>query len=186
MNALCALGLCIASDPDHKGAYVNALEKLNGAKGRLELINGHPKGAAIYVDYAHTPDALDNVLKALRPHTNGKLVCVFGCGGNRDQGKRQVMGDIARRLADMVIVTDDNPRDENPSDIRAHILRGAPNAHEIPDRRKAIETAMHNLESGDVLVIAGKGHEQGQIFVDHTDPFDDAQEARKAIEKLKG
>lgn len=184
MNALCALGLVLANDAEHKTAYVDALEKLQGAPGRLQLISGHPKEAAVYVDYAHTPDALENVLQALRPHTRGKLVCVFGCGGERDKAKRPVMGAIAGAHADTVIVTDDNPRGETPGDIRAQILSAAVGAQEIGDRRKAIQSAIQNLEKEDVLVIAGKGHEQGQVFAGRTDPFDDVQEAQSAIELL--
>ncbi|MEM7651184.1 MAG: UDP-N-acetylmuramoyl-L-alanyl-D-glutamate--2,6-diaminopimelate ligase [Pseudomonadota bacterium] len=184
MNALCALGLVIAKDPKNKAKYAQALEKIQGARGRLQHVAGHPKNAAVYVDYAHTPDALENVLKALRPHTEGKLVCVFGCGGDRDKAKRPVMGDVAHTHADEVIVTDDNPRSENPADIRAAILRTAQNAKEIGDRRRAIEHAILNLQERDVLVIAGKGHEQGQVFADRTDPFDDVEEAEKIIQQL--
>ena len=146
---------------------------------------GHAKGAAVYVDYAHTPDALKNVLEALRPHTTGKLVCVFGCGGDRDRSKRPAMGEIASKLADTVIVTDDNPRSENPESIRKEILKAAAGAKEIGNRREAIQETVKNLGKGDVLVIAGKGHEQGQIFEDHTEPFDDVTEAAKAIRELK-
>jgi len=185
MNALCALGLVLAQDSEKAGVAVRALEHLQGAKGRLQAVAGHPLGAGIYVDYAHTPDALETVLKAVRPHVTGRLFCVFGCGGDRDKGKRPVMGEIAGRLADHVIVTDDNPRSEIPAQIRAEILAGFPRAEEIPDRHKAIQTAIEGLVHGDVLVIAGKGHEQGQIFATHTDPFDDVDEAQKAIERLK-
>ncbi|MEZ5814932.1 MAG: UDP-N-acetylmuramoyl-L-alanyl-D-glutamate--2,6-diaminopimelate ligase [Alphaproteobacteria bacterium] len=182
MNALCALGLVVSGDPENKNLYIEALEKLKNVPGRLQLVPGHPKGAAIYVDYAHTPDALENVLKALRPHTGGKLVCVFGCGGDRDKAKRPVMGAIASTYADSVIVTDDNPRSENPADIRAEILAATSGAQEIGDRREAIHKTINALEAGDVLVIAGKGHEQGQIFATRTDHFDDVEEARAAIE----
>jgi UDP-N-acetylmuramoyl-L-alanyl-D-glutamate--2,6-diaminopimelate ligase len=184
MNALCALGLVVSGDPENKNLYIEALEKLKNVPGRLQLVPGHPKGAAIYVDYAHTPDALENILKALRPHTSGKLVCVFGCGGDRDKAKRPVMGAIANTYADSLIVTDDNPRSENPADIRAEILAATSGAQEIGDRREAIRKTIHALEAGDVLVIAGKGHEQGQIFATRTDHFDDVEEARAAIEKF--
>jgi len=180
MNVLCALGLVVAQNPKNKRIYIDALERIQGAQGRLQLIPEHKKGA-VYVDYAHTPDALENVLKALRPHTDGRLVCVFGCGGDRDQTKRPVMGAIASKYADDVIVTDDNPRGEDPAEIRAQILSTAGDAQEIGDRRDAIRRAVQNLNKGDVLVIAGKGHEQGQIFADHTEHFDDAEEAREAI-----
>jgi UDP-N-acetylmuramoyl-L-alanyl-D-glutamate--2,6-diaminopimelate ligase len=147
-------------------------------RGRLELVARLPNGAAIYVDYAHKPDALVAILEALRHHTAGKLVVVFGCGGDRDAGKRPLMGEIASRLADRVIVTDDNPRSEKPAAIRAAILARAPHALEIGDRADAIVTAIRELDAGDVLVIAGKGHEQGQIIGRNVYPFDDAVVAR--------
>ena len=182
-NALAALGLILAEGVDDQDEYVAALEDLQGAPGRLELVAGHPKGA-VYVDYAHTPAALEQVLKALRPHTAGQLICVFGCGGDRDQSKRPVMGKIATELSDRVIVTDDNPRNERPESIRQAILEEAPGAEEVADRREAIVTAINDLEGGDVLVIAGKGHEQGQIYAERTLSFDDCEEAWKAIEEL--
>lgn len=188
MNALCSLGIVIAEDPGNHEAinfYVQALSKLQGPPGRLQLVPGHAKGAAVYVDYAHTPDALKNVLEALRPHTKGKLVCVFGCGGDRDRSKRPSMGELASKLADAVIITDDNPRSEKPEAIRKEILKSAPGAKEIGNRRDAIQEAVKNLSKGDVLVIVGKGHEQGQIFEDRTEPFDDVTEAAKAIKELK-
>lgn len=187
MNALCALGIVIAENPDNEEAvrfYVDALSKLQGPPGRLQLVPGHAN-AAVYVDYAHTPDALKNLLEALRPHTDGKLVCMFGCGGDRDRSKRATMGEIAAKLADTIIITDDNPRSEDPAAIRQEILKAAPGAKEIPGRREAIREAVKNLKTGDVLVIAGKGHEQGQIFKDRTEPFDDVTEAAKAIKEWK-
>jgi UDP-N-acetylmuramoyl-L-alanyl-D-glutamate--2,6-diaminopimelate ligase len=188
MNALCALGLVIAEHPDD-AAYIHeavkALEALKPAPGRLQPVSGHPSGAAVYVDYAHTPDALSHALGALRPHTAGRLVCLFGCGGDRDHGKRPLMGDVAVKLADRVIVTDDNPRSEDPASIRREILGGAPGALEIEGRAKAIQVALEGLDAGDVLLIAGKGHERGQIFADRTEPFDDVEEAEKAIGRLK-
>lgn len=184
MNALCAAGLVLSEKGRNQDDIIKSLESLKGAPGRLQFVGGHPKNAAVYVDYAHTPDALENVLTALRPHTHGKLICVFGCGGDRDKGKRPVMGEIAARLADQAIVTDDNPRGENPSSIRAAILQGAKTATEIADRRKAIQQTVSNLEKGDVLLVAGKGHEQGQIFADRTDPFDDVTEVQAAIQTL--
>ncbi|MBM3571707.1 MAG: UDP-N-acetylmuramoyl-L-alanyl-D-glutamate--2,6-diaminopimelate ligase, partial [Alphaproteobacteria bacterium] len=138
----------------------------------------------IFVDYAHSPDALATVLDALRPHTAGELVVVFGCGGDRDAGKRPQMGAIAARLADRVIVTDDNPRSEAPAAIRRQILAACPHAKEIGDRAEAITSAIAGLASADVLVIAGKGHEQGQIVGAETRPFDDAEVARDAVAKL--
>lgn len=181
MNAFCALGLVLAQDanPDK---YVPLLEKLNGVAGRLQLVPGHAKGA-VYVDYAHKPAALETVLKTLRPHTSGKLVCVFGCGGNRDPGKRSMMGKIASEFADKVIVTDDNPRYEDAADIRAQILEGASDgAIEIGDRAEAIKTAIDELEEGDVLVVAGKGHEEGQIIGEEVLPFNDVEEVEKVIQ----
>lgn len=184
MNALCALGLAIAEAPDDislRAASLAAMADIHGAPGRLQLVPGHKAGAAVYIDYAHTPDALETILKALRPHTDGRLVCLFGCGGDRDAGKRPIMGEIASRLADHVIVTDDNPRSEKPDSIRKAIVSAAKGAVEIPGRREAIKYAVTDLKAGDVLVIAGKGHEQGQIFDGHTEPFDDFEEAEKAI-----
>lgn len=186
-NILCALGLTLGleTDPSRYPLYIKALESLHGVRGRLELVGTHPNGAPIYVDYAHTPDALENVLHALRPHTNNRLHVVFGCGGDRDAGKRPLMGAIATKLADHVIVTDDNPRSENPKRIRQEILAAAPKATDIGDRRQAIEAAVSSLKAGDVLVIAGKGHEQGQIIDRVTHPFDDAMEARAALKRIK-
>jgi UDP-N-acetylmuramyl-tripeptide synthetase len=170
-NALVAAGLAIASG-DAPDRVLAALEHLQGAPGRLERI-GTFRGAPIFVDYAHKPDALEKVLQALRPLASRRLVVVFGCGGDRDAGKRPIMGEIAARLADVVIVTDDNPRSENPAAIRAAILAAAPGAREIGDRGEAIETAIRALENGDVLVVAGKGHETGQIVGTRTLPFSD-------------
>ncbi|MEZ5918662.1 MAG: UDP-N-acetylmuramoyl-L-alanyl-D-glutamate--2,6-diaminopimelate ligase [Alphaproteobacteria bacterium] len=188
MNALCALGLVVAECPGD-AAYMEralqALEALKPVSGRLQPVSGHPSGAAVYVDYAHTPDALSHALRALRPHTDGRLVCLFGCGGDRDHGKRPLMGEVAVKLADQVIVTDDNPRSEDPASIRREILGGAPGALEVEGRAKAIQVALEGLEAGDVLLIAGKGHERGQIFADRTEPFDDVEEAEKAIGRLK-
>lgn len=183
-NALCALGLAIATGSNAKSATA-ALEKLESAPGRLQPIAGHPKGATIIIDYAHTPDALSHVLKALRPHTKGSLSVVFGCGGDRDAGKRPEMGRIAKALADHVIVTDDNPRSEDAAAIRTEIMAACPEAEEIADRSEAIKTAVKNLAKNDVLVVAGKGHETGQIIGDEVLPFDDAEEVRTAIEELR-
>jgi UDP-N-acetylmuramoyl-L-alanyl-D-glutamate--2,6-diaminopimelate ligase len=184
MNALCALGLVLADDRKNTQAYIKELENLEGVPGRLQLVDGNANGAAVYIDYAHTPDALENILKSLRPHTTGKLVCVFGCGGDRDAGKRPVMGKIASDLADRIIITDDNPRSEDPAAIRAQILKGATGAQEISGRRAAIQQSIAALKPGDVLVIAGKGHEQGQIFADHTEHFDDYEEAEAAMQQM--
>ncbi len=152
---------------------VSHLSGLSGVRGRMELAARLPNGAAAYVDYAHTPDALERLLAALRPHTQGRLHVVFGAGGDRDRGKRPLMGQAAARLADAAIVTDDNPRTEDPATIRAAILAACPNALEIGDRTKAIEAALNDLGPGDVLVVAGKGHEQGQTVGTTVHPFDD-------------
>jgi UDP-N-acetylmuramoyl-L-alanyl-D-glutamate--2,6-diaminopimelate ligase len=183
-NALCALGLVLGCGADGQAA-VAALEHLTGVPGRLQQVARY-RGAPIFVDYAHTPDALETVLSGLRPHTSKRLVVVFGCGGDRDPGKRPQMGHIAAERADTVIVTDDNPRSEAPTAIRAAILAACPNAREIGDRASAIMTAISELEPGDILVVAGKGHERGQILGSTVHPFDDAEECRKAVAILEG
>jgi UDP-N-acetylmuramoyl-L-alanyl-D-glutamate--2,6-diaminopimelate ligase len=178
-NALVAAALAIGtgSDPDQVFA---ALEHLEGAKGRLERV-GERNGAPIFVDYAHKPDALAKALQALRPYAKRKLVVVFGAGGDRDAGKRPLMGEIAAENADSVIVTDDNPRSENPAAIRAAILAAAKGARDIGDRAEAIRTAIAGLQPGDALLIAGKGHETGQIVGDRTLPFSDHEAAAAAL-----
>ena len=158
---------------------------LKGVSGRLEQV-GEVDGAICIVDYAHKPDALTHVLDALRPFVKGKLFCIVGCGGDRDRGKRPLMGRIAHDKADVVIVTDDNPRSENPAAIRAEVLEGAPGAREIGDRAEAIRTAVRELRAGDILVVAGKGHETGQIIGDRTLPFSDHDEVRAAIAERQG
>ena len=180
-NALVAAGLSIAagSEPD---AVFHALQRLQGAPGRLERV-GEVRGAAVFVDYAHKPDALEKALAALRPFVRRRLVLVFGCGGDRDPGKRPIMGAIAARLADVAIVTDDNPRSEDPAAIRAEILAAAPSAIEIGDRGAAIRAGVAMLADGDALMIAGKGHETGQIVGANTLPFSDAEEARAALKE---
>ncbi len=179
-NALVAAGLCIAASED-VGEVLAALEHIQGAPGRLQRIGAGPRGGEAYVDYAHTPDGLETVLKALRPHAKGRLIVVFGAGGDRDRTKRPLMGKAAADLADLVIVTDDNPRSEEPAMIRTAILAAAPGAVEIGDRREAITTAVAGLRDGDVLVVAGKGHEQGQIVGGVTHPFDDISEVASAL-----
>lgn len=181
-NALVAAGLCIASGSDAARVFA-ALEHLQGAPGRLEKI-GDRNGAPVFVDYAHKPDALEKVLKALRPLTRGRLIVVFGCGGDRDKGKRPIMGEIATRNADVTIVTDDNPRSENPVAIRAEILAAAPGALEIGDRAQAIEQAVAMLREGDALVVAGKGHETGQIVGDRVLPFSDHEAIHSSLRKM--
>jgi UDP-N-acetylmuramoyl-L-alanyl-D-glutamate--2,6-diaminopimelate ligase len=185
MNALAALGLAIGGGAEPLRAAAQ-LARLAGVPGRLELVARHPNGAPVYVDYAHTPDALATVLNALRPHAAGDLVVVFGCGGDRDAGKRPQMGMIACELADRVIVTDDNPRGEVPAKIRSQILAACARAEEIGDRTRAIGAAVAGLAQSDALVIAGKGHEQGQIVGAEVRPFDDATVARQAVAALGG
>ena len=181
MNVLCAVGLVLADQKFAVEKVINVLSKLEGVVGRLQSVPHHLQNVGVYIDYAHTPDGLETILTSLRPHTAGRLICVFGCGGDRDKGKRPVMGEIAARLADIAIVTDDNPRSEDPYIIRSEILKGAPGATEVGGRRKAIQTAVQYLNAGDVLVVAGKGHEQGQIFATYTEPFDDLTETQSAI-----
>ncbi|ESX17142.1 MULTISPECIES: UDP-N-acetylmuramoyl-L-alanyl-D-glutamate--2,6-diaminopimelate ligase [unclassified Mesorhizobium] len=179
-NALVSAGLAISTGTPVAKALM-ALEKLQGAPGRLDLVGATANGAPVYVDYAHKPDALENVLAAVRPFTTGRVIVVFGCGGDRDRGKRPIMGEIATRLADVVIVTDDNPRLEVPETIRAAILAAAPRAIEIGDRRKAIHEAVAMLKAGDTLIVAGKGHEEGQTIGAETFPFSDHEEVRSAL-----
>jgi len=179
-NAAVAAGLAIATGAAPERVFA-ALEKLTGAKGRLELV-GARNGAPIFIDYAHKPDALAKALAALRPYTTGKLVVVFGAGGDRDTGKRPIMGRIAVENADRVIVTDDNPRSENAAAIRAVILAAAPGASEIGDRAEAIRAGIADLKAGDVLLIAGKGHEVGQIIGERTVPFSDHDAVAAALQ----
>ncbi|HEY1983125.1 MAG TPA: UDP-N-acetylmuramoyl-L-alanyl-D-glutamate--2,6-diaminopimelate ligase [Xanthobacteraceae bacterium] len=181
-NALVAAGLAIATGGD-AGAVFAALEQLTGAKGRLERV-GMSRRAQIFVDYAHKPDALAKALEALRPYVSGRLVVVFGAGGDRDRGKRPLMGAVAAARADRVIVTDDNPRSEDAGTIRAAIMGEAPGATEIGDRRVAIRQAIADLRAGDVLLIAGKGHETGQIIGDRVLPFSDHEAVATALKEL--
>jgi UDP-N-acetylmuramoyl-L-alanyl-D-glutamate--2,6-diaminopimelate ligase len=180
-NALVAAGLAIATGSEAASVFP-ALEHLAGAKGRIELV-GSARGAQIFIDYAHKPDALAKALDALRPVVTSRLVVVFGAGGDRDRGKRPLMGAVAAAKADRVIVTDDNPRTEDPAAIRAAILAAVPGAIEIGDRREAIRSAIAELRRGDVLLIAGKGHESGQIFRDRVVPFSDHEEVAAALKE---
>jgi UDP-N-acetylmuramoyl-L-alanyl-D-glutamate--2,6-diaminopimelate ligase len=184
-NALVAAGLVVGFGEQPSQVFA-ALEHLKGAPGRVEKVAIAASGAAIYIDYAHTPDSLEKVLAAIRPHVAGKLHVVFGCGGDRDKGKRPLMGEAAAKNADIVIVTDDNPRSEDAAAIRAQALIGAPGAREIADRGEAIRTAIAALDNGDILVIAGKGHETGQIVGDEVRPFSDRDEAVRAVRSLGG
>ena len=179
-NALCALGLALATDIE-TGAALAAMETLPAAPGRLQLVGRTAGGGAVYVDFAHTPDALAAVLGALRAGAAGALSVVFGCGGDRDKAKRPRMGAIAAGLADRVIVTDDNPRTEDAAAIRRQIMAGCPEAREIGDRARAIAAGIDGLAAGDILIIAGKGHETGQIVGDQVMPFNDTEVARALL-----
>ena len=181
-NALVAAGLAIATGDDASAVFA-ALEHLDGAKGRLERV-GENRGAQIFVDYAHKPDALAKALEALRPYTSGRLLVVLGAGGDRDPGKRPLMGAVAAAKADRVIVTDDNPRSEDAAAIRAAIIAAAPGAAEVGDRREAIRRAISELQAGDILLIAGKGHETGQIIGDRVMPFSDHEAVATALKEL--
>lgn len=173
MNVLCAAGLCLATGVELK-TIIESLQKLKPVPGRVEFVGKTKSGGTVYVDYAHTPDALMRMLEAVRSHSSeNKLVVVFGCGGDRDVTKRFLMGQIASELADQVIVTDDNPRTEDPAQIRQAILNGCPKAEEIGNRKEAIEKGINALEAGDILVVAGKGHEVGQIIGAEIHPFSD-------------
>jgi UDP-N-acetylmuramoyl-L-alanyl-D-glutamate--2,6-diaminopimelate ligase len=179
-NALTAAGLVIATGGDIAATLAN-LSRLQPVRGRLERAVIKPNGAPIYVDYAHTPDAIEAAISALKPHTRGRLILVFGAGGDRDPGKREPMGQVASAGADVVIVTDDNPRSEDPAAIRAEIMKGAPGATEIGGRREAFVAAIAMAEAEDIVLLAGKGHEQGQIVGDMVLPFDDVAVARECV-----
>jgi len=178
-NALTAAGLVLATGGE-LGDILALLARVQPVRGRLERAAISRAGAPIYVDYAHTPDGLEAAIQALRPHTAGKLIVLFGAGGDRDRGKRPLMGEVAARLADHVIVTDDNPRSEEPGFIRREVLAGAPDATEIGGRREAIVAAIAEAGANDIVLLAGKGHEQGQIVGDRVLPFDDVQVARES------
>jgi UDP-N-acetylmuramoyl-L-alanyl-D-glutamate--2,6-diaminopimelate ligase len=181
LNAAMAAALALALGED-RDAVFSAMAKLKPIKGRMEHVGQSKSGGHVFVDYAHTPDGLDVLLRAARPHAPGRVIVVFGCGGDRDADKRAKMGAIAQRQADVVIVTDDNPRNEEPATIRARILEGAPKAEEIGDRGEAIRAAVAMLQAGDALMIAGKGHETGQIIKGVVHPFSDQDVARAALE----
>jgi UDP-N-acetylmuramoyl-L-alanyl-D-glutamate--2,6-diaminopimelate ligase len=183
-NALVAAGLCVAAG-EALETVLGALGELKGAPGRLQRVGSGPRGGEAYVDYAHTPDGVETVLQALRPHARGRLLVVFGAGGDRDRAKRPLMGAAAAQYADVAVVTDDNPRSEAPEAIRREIMAGAREVTEIGDRRRAIREAAAMLREGDVLVIAGKGHEQGQTVGSEVLPFDDVAETRAALQELE-
>ncbi|MEL7107660.1 MAG: UDP-N-acetylmuramoyl-L-alanyl-D-glutamate--2,6-diaminopimelate ligase [Pseudomonadota bacterium] len=182
LNALTAAGLALACGLDLQ-TVATGMAKLQPVKGRLEYVGETADGAGVFVDYAHTPAGLDVLIRAARPHTAGRLVVVFGCGGDRDRGKRPLMGEVAAKHADVVIVTDDNPRSEDPAAIRKDVLAGVPNGIEIGDRGAAIQKAIADLQKGDTLLIAGKGHETGQIIGDTVVPFSDQDVARAALKE---
>jgi len=177
-NVLVAAGLVLATGGDWATTFAG-MGRLAPVRGRLERAVITPGGVPVYVDYAHTPDAIEAAIAALRPHVSGRLILVFGAGGDRDTGKRGPMGEVAARLADVAIVTDDNPRSEDPAAIRAEVMAGAPGMREIGGRREAIAAAIAEAQAGDIVLLAGKGHEQGQIVGDRVLPFDDVAVARE-------
>jgi UDP-N-acetylmuramoyl-L-alanyl-D-glutamate--2,6-diaminopimelate ligase len=177
-NVLTAAGLVLATGGEW-AATLSGMGRVSPVRGRLERAVISRVGAPVYIDYAHTPDAVEAAIEALRPHVEGRLITVLGAGGDRDEGKRPEMGAVAARLSDVVIVTDDNPRSEDPAAIRRAVLGGAPDAAEIGDRREAIAAAIEMAKSGDIVLVAGKGHEQGQIVGDQVLPFDDVTVARE-------
>lgn len=183
LNALTAAGLALAGGLDLQ-AVATGMSQLEPVKGRLEYIGETEAGAGVFVDYAHTPAGLDVLIRAARPHTAGRLIVVFGCGGDRDKGKRPLMGEVAAKHADLVIVTDDNPRSENPAAIRADVLKGVPGGQEIGDRGQAIVQAVQGLRKGDTLLIAGKGHETGQVIGNTIVPFSDQEAASAALREV--
>jgi UDP-N-acetylmuramoyl-L-alanyl-D-glutamate--2,6-diaminopimelate ligase len=177
-NVLTAAGLVLATGGKWDSTF-SAMQRVAPVRGRLERAVISRTGVPVYIDYAHTPDALEAAIAALRPHVEGRLITVFGAGGDRDQGKRPEMGKVATRLSDVVIVTDDNPRSEDPAEIRAAIMAGAPGATEVAGRREAIAEAIRLARAGDIVLVAGKGHETGQIIGDRVLPFDDVLVARE-------
>jgi UDP-N-acetylmuramoyl-L-alanyl-D-glutamate--2,6-diaminopimelate ligase len=184
-NVLLAVGLAIASGAKPEAVFAT-LPQLDTVTGRMQLAATRSNGAAVFVDYAHTPDAVATALAALRPHVMGRLVAVIGAGGDRDAGKRPLMGAAAAQAADLVFVTDDNPRSEDPAQIRAAVMQGCPQAHEVGDRAEAILRAVDALGPGDALLICGKGHETGQTIAGTVYPFNDAEQASLAVAALDG
>ena len=183
LNAISALGLAMVTGVE-KSTALKALENLEGVAGRMERAGQTKDGAPIFVDFAHTEDGLDKLLRSVRPHTMGKIVVAFGCGGDRDPDKRPKMGKVAAKLADDVIVTDDNPRTEDAATVRKAVLKGCPDAAEIGDRAAAIREGIKRLAPQDCLVIAGKGHEQGQIVGTEVIPFSDVEQVKLALKEL--
>ena len=184
-NALMAAALAIAIGEAPEAVF-KTLPSLQTVRGRMELAATRSSGATVFVDFAHTPEALETALTALRPHVLGRLIVAFGAGGDRDKGKRPLMGAAAAANADLVFVTDDNPRTEDAATIRAEVMAGCPEASEVGDRAEAILRAVDALQPGDTLLIAGKGHESGQIIGTDVFPFDDAEQASVAVAALAG
>lgn len=182
-NALVAAGLVIAAGGDESQAF-HALESLTGAPGRLEFVGRKASGGSVFVDYAHTPDALETALKVLKPYAKGKMFVVFGAGGDRDPGKRPLMGTAVAKFADVAIVTDDNPRTEDPDKIRNAVIAGMKTVRDIGDRAVAIQTAISELGPDDILLIAGKGHEEGQTVRGIVIPFSDHAVVRDALKEF--
>jgi len=184
-NVLLAAGLVIAAGGDPAEVF-DTLPHLSTVRGRMQLAATRDNGASVFVDYAHTPDAISTALQAMRPHVMGRLIAIVGAGGDRDATKRPLMGQAAAENADVVFVTDDNPRSEDPATIRAAVMLGCPDAIEVGDRAEAILRGVDALQPGDALLIAGKGHESGQIVGDDVLPFDDAEQASVAVAALDG
>ncbi|PTQ71358.1 UDP-N-acetylmuramoyl-L-alanyl-D-glutamate--2,6-diaminopimelate ligase [Celeribacter persicus] len=184
-NVMAAAGLVMACGADPEEVF-SCLPELTGVRGRMQHAATRDNGAAVFVDYAHTPDAVSTAIKALRPHVMGRIIAIVGAGGDRDKTKRPLMGKAAAENADLVIVTDDNPRSEDPASIRAEVLAGAPEAMEVGDRAEAILRGVDALQPGDALLICGKGHESGQTVGDTVFPFDDVEQASLAVSALDG
>ena len=184
-NVLLAAALVIACGADPADVF-DTVPHLTTVRGRMQLAATRDSGAAVFVDYAHTPDAVATALAAMRPHVMGRLVAIIGAGGDRDRAKRPLMGAAAEANADVVFVTDDNPRSEDPASIRAAVMEGCPHATEVGDRAEAILRGIDVLEPGDALLIAGKGHETGQTIGDDVLPFDDVEQASMAVAALDG
>ncbi len=184
-NVAVAAGLVIAAGEDAARVFA-VLPKLTGVRGRMQLAATRRNGAAVFVDYAHTPDAIETALRALRPHVMGRVIVVFGAGGDRDRTKRPLMGAAARDNADVLYVTDDNPRSEDPAAIRAEVMAACPDAHDVGDRAEAILRAVDAAQPGDAVLVAGKGHETGQVIKGDIYPFDDVEQASVAVAALDG
>ena len=184
-NVMAAAGLTMACGADPEEVF-SCLQELTGVRGRMEHAATRGNGSAVFVDYAHTPDAVATAIQALRPHVMGRIIAIVGAGGDRDKTKRPLMGQAAQEHADLVIVTDDNPRSEEPASIRGEVLAGAPEALEVADRAEAILRGVDALQPGDALIICGKGHETGQIIGDDVYPFDDVEQASLAVAALDG